>query len=288
MALTMLRQLPKLLYDIVQEHRTLDSIITEYNIDAVISDNRWGAYSKRIPSIYMVHQIRILLPSYLQWGQFILDLVNTMLIRAYQEVWIPDFESEPNLTGVMSHNSLHIRNSFFIGALSRLKKISGQKKVNDIIVILSGVEPQRTVFEELVVSQLKETTYRALIVRGVTEETATVKLTDTITMVNSMNTNELSEAIASSHVILSRSGHSTVMDLAFLGSNAIFVPTPQQTEQEYLAHRLKEQKICYFETQDEFSLTRAMTQFSSYSGFSRMENNHAVLRERIDHLLSRL
>ncbi len=288
MAWTMFRQLPKLFRGIAEEHAKLETLVKDHRIDAVISDNRWGAYSTTVPSIYIVHQLRILLSRLLRWGQPIVDLANGRLIRPFSEVWIPDRGTEDRLSGELSHDSLLPKNSFFIGPLSRLKRIDTFKKELDILVILSGPEPQRTIFEKLITEQLKQTTMRALVVRGTPERVLKMKLSETLTLVSALTAAELSEAIASSHIIISRPGYSTVMDLAVLGANAIFVPTPQQTEQEYLAKRLKEQKICYSETQEEFSLTRAVAQFNSYSGFTQQPNDMNVLRQRIDHLITRI
>lgn len=286
MAWSMFKELPKMYQGLVAERALLDTIITERKIDAVISDNRWGIYSKRVPSIYIVHQIRILLSPFLRWGQGIIDAANARLIRSFSEVWIPDFGTADRLTGELTHDSLLPKNAFFIGPLSRLKKITSFKKELDVLVILSGPEPQRTIFEKIAVDQLKQTTMRALVVRGTPERQLKMKISENLSLISSLTSDELSEAIAASHIIISRPGYSTVMDLSLLGANAIFVPTPQQTEQEYLARRLKDRRICYSETQENFSLTHAVAQFNSYSGFSQFQNDRSVLRQRIDHLIS--
>lgn len=286
MAWTMFRQLPALFKGISKEHSYLKKIIKEHDIDAVISDNRWGAYSKSVPSIYIVHQLRILLSENIRWGQGIVDFENRQLIKNFNEVWIPDFDKEQNLSGELSHSSQLPKNSFFIGPLSRLMKLDGMRKELDVLVILSGPEPQRTIFEEIIIPQLKGTSLRSMIVKGTPEKNFKIKLTESITIVSSLTSSELSQAIASAHIVISRPGYSTVMDLSFLGANAIFIPTPQQTEQEYLANRLKEQHICYSELQSEFSLERALKQFNSYSGFSQLQNDYSILQQRIDHLLN--
>lgn len=288
MAWTMFRQLPKLFRGIHAEHKFLANIIQDLAIDAIISDNRWGAYSRSIPSIYIVHQLRILLSDFIRWGQGIVDFGNRRLIKNFNEVWIPDFEFGQNLSGELSHSSRLPKNSFFIGPLSRLVKLEGMRKELDVLVIVSGPEPQRSVFEEMITSQLKTTSLRSLIIKGTPEKNFKMKLTDSVTIVSSLTSSELSQAIASAHIVISRPGYSTVMDLSFLGANAIFIPTPQQTEQEYLAKRLMERKICYSEPQNNFSLTRALEQIHSYSGFSPLQNDYSILQQRIDHLLQSL
>lgn len=288
MAWSMFRQLPKLFRGISEEHHMLARIIDEERIDAVISDNRWGAYSPKIPSIYVVTQLRVLMSSYLWWGQSIVDKANQRMISYFNEIWIPDVDSPDNILGDLAPRSLAHERTYYIGTLSRMKRVEPKKKQLDILVILSGLEPQRTVLEELIIHQLKATTLRAVVVRGTPEVNESIDLTDTLTVVSAMTADQLSNAIASAHLVVARSGHSTIMDLSHLGTNAVFIPTPQQTEQEYLARRLKAQRICYSEPQESFSLTRAVDHASSYTGFPQRKNDPAILHQRIDSLLSKI
>ena len=285
MAWTMFRQLPKLLKGIAAEKRMLEKIIVDESIDAVISDNRWGAYSSHVPSVYMVTQLRILVSPALRWAQWIVDAANMKLISPFNEIWVPDFDSPDNILGDLVPKELTTEKTFYIGPLSRLKKIEGLKKELDLLVILSGLEPQRTIIERLIIEQLERTSLKALVVRGTPEVNTKFSMSKTLTLVSALDAEQLSEAIASSRMILARSGHSTIMDLSFLGANAIFIPTPQQTEHEYLARRLKERGICYSEPQSGFSLERALKESKAYNGFPVMYNDRTVLRNRIDHLL---
>ena len=83
---------------------------------------------------------------------------------------------------------------------------------------------------------------------------------------NFMNSCELEKTIQCSDVIVSRSGYTTIMDLAALGKKAFFIPTPGQAEQEYLASRLKDLRIAPFKTQEEFRL-KDLAGVSVYKGF---------------------
>jgi hypothetical protein len=76
------------------------------------------------------------------------------------------------------------------------------------------------------------------------------------------------------------------MDLSYLGANAILIPTPQQTEQEYLAVELMKNKVCYCEAQEGFDLQRALRLAPEYTGFSAMKYDPAVLQQRIQALLT--
>jgi UDP-N-acetylglucosamine:LPS N-acetylglucosamine transferase len=68
-------------------------------------------------------------------------------------------------------------------------------------------------------------------------------------------------------LIISRSGYSTIMDLAVLGKKAFFIPTPGQFEQEYLAERFQEMGIAPFAKQQNFKLEN-LYEITKYSGFN--------------------
>lgn len=281
---SILRQLPAIIRGFQTEHRYLEKIINKYRIDAVISDSRFGAYSPDVYSVFLIHQLHIVLPPSFRWFEHMLQYVIRKQCNKFNEVWIPDVAGALNLAGILSHPPILPKNSFYIGPLTRLKKIEVAKSV-DILVILSGPEPQRTVFEEILLRQLTQTSYRTVIVRGKTEHNTTIKVTPTLSMINSLDSNELSHLIASSKIIVSRPGYSTIMDLSFHGAKAIFVPTPQQTEQEYLAKELMIKNIAYSETQDTFNLERALHKSVDYTGFVPTDYDLTILQQRIDNLL---
>ena len=60
MGLSMLLQTPKILINIRKEHKLLAQIIDDYNIDGVISDNRFGLYNNKVPTVFITHQLQIL------------------------------------------------------------------------------------------------------------------------------------------------------------------------------------------------------------------------------------
>lgn len=286
-AMATVKQLPSFLRGIVQEHAMLEKIIHEQNIFAVISDSRYGVYHRSVHSVFIIHQVRILLPSPFAWLEQPAALLNKIQIRNFDECWIPDSGTDDSLSGKLSHGISLPPHTFYLGPLSRIRPLIMPQKDFDILVILSGPEPQRTLFEDLVVAQLKNTGYRAFIVRGMPERSVRIKLTDTITAVSSLGSDELSKAIASSTLILARPGYSTIMDLSFAGAKAIFVPTPGQTEQEYLAQHLKHTMTCYSEEQKAFDIVRSVGASAHYTGFAAWSNSTAVLSERITALLNR-
>ncbi len=288
MAWMMFRQLPKIASGIAFERRHTEELVRKHRFDAVISDNRWGVRSNAVPSALIINQLRILLSKNLRWGQWIIDGANRMLIAPFNELWVPDADRTDNMLGELADPSLRTRRTHFVGPISRLQPLPSGPKTTQVIVIISGPEPQRSIFERMIVSQLLRTELTALIVRGIPEQDGVESVSERITMVNSMTGNELSEAIASSEIIISRSGHSTIMDMAILGRNPIFIPTPQQTEQEYLALRLRNNGICYSESQQEFDLQRCIERHKAYKGFPPLPDPARLLTERLERFVRSL
>ena len=191
-------------------------------------------------------------------------------IKRFDECWVPDFSVKTNLSGKLGHPKKFEIPVKYIGALSRLEPVEIESHY-DIMVLLSGPEPQRTELEELLMHELKHYKGQVLFVRGVIEEQQTVTRKEQVKIVNFMETEDLQKAICSSDLIVSRSGYTTVMDLYKLGKKAFFIPTPGQTEQEYLAKRLQNKGIIPFKEQENFSL-KALSKAKVYSGFKPLLN----------------
>ena len=280
-------QIPKIITAIFREHRALSNIIRDLKIDAVISDNRFGLFSKQIPCIYVTHQIGIMMPERLQWASRIVYHLNKALIRNYTECWIPDYKENDNLSGWLSHFYPLPKNATFIGPLTRFKKNSNIPKEYDILIILSGPEPQRTVLENIMMEQLKTIQRKSLVVRGIPEKSQHIKLSEWISVVSSLDSETLNRAMLASDIIISRPGYSTIMDLDVLGKRAIFIPTPGQTEQEYLAAELKKSGKFYMQQQEKFSLIDALEQAKLYPGFSPRVSYTSTVKVSIEKLLER-
>ncbi len=284
LSLKVAMQMPKLAWGIFSEHRKLQKFISEFSIDAVISDSRFGMFSKKIPTAFITHQLAIPVPQFLGWTKKIVSHFNNFFVHQYTECWIPDYEGEKNLSGKLSHSENLPRNKYYIGALSRFQTYEIEKKYS-LLVLLSGPEPQRTIFENIIIEQLKNSSLIVLIVQGIPEKNEEKKIAENITIISSLTTEKLNTAILASEIILSRSGYTTVMDLAALGKKAIFVPTPGQMEQEYLAEMLMEEKICYTELQNDFTLTQALEESKQYTGFRKEDFPSSLLEKRIDEFL---
>ena len=108
-----------------------------------------------------------------------------------------------------------------------------------VVAILSGLEPQRSIFERAILERYANTSEKVLLVRGKVAEAQTKISRNNITIVASLSDQALLDAMEQATTIIARSGYSTIMDLAVLGllHKAELYPTPGQSEQEYLASR---------------------------------------------------
>lgn len=282
-------QMPKILHAMWQEKQVLDKIIHENDIHAVISDNRFGCYSQRIPSVFVTHQINLKVPALLGIGTFA-KWNNRRLIKRYHECWIPDFEGENNLAGSLAHGYV-LPKAHYVGALSRMRKFDIKKRY-DLIAVLSGPEPQRTFFEEKIIQQVSQLPYHTLIVKGKTDGTNSIEKLTTqkgnIETVAYLTKQALNEAILASDVIITRSGYSTIMDLATLAKRqVILVPTPGQTEQEYLAERFYNKNIFLQQAQEELDIKSAIAQLKGFKGLN-VEMGGQKLTKVIERFLAHL
>ena len=259
--LKVLVQMPKIIFTIYKEHQWLKKIVNEYNIDAIISDNRFGMYHKKIPSVYITHQLLIKTKN--PFTEIIAQRLHYYFIKKYTECWVPDFEVN-GLAGELSHPKQLPKKIKYIGALSRFELKEVEKKY-DLLISISGPEPQRTIFEDQILKDLGSFTGKVLFIRGLPDNDQEMQNENQLVEIkNHLSAKELNEAILQSAMIISRCGYTTIMDLVKLQKKAVLVPTPGQTEQEYLAKHLMESKIFYTILQKDFVLQNALLQADSF------------------------
>ena len=286
MALQMVMKFPEMKRQAKKANADVNRIIDEKNIDIIISDNRYEVNSPKVYSIIISHQIRIITKGIQKlFDPFIKWQINSYL-RKFNELWIPDFENTPWLSGSLSHNIIMpIKEFSFIGPLSRFQGLNPRlgKAKYDLMVILSGPEPQRSIFAALIEEQIVGTKYKVVFLLGEPANDRTI-INNNIVKIPHLEDVDFAKLIMESDLIISRPGYSTVMDLSVFGKNAVFIPTPGQTEQEYLAETLKAQGVFYCQHQDKLDLLKAIKESKNYSGI-KLTNDLEVLKVRIKKLL---
>ena len=239
----MLRALPQIVRASIADHRLLQEAVRREGIDEVVSDNRFGCFVKGVRCVYMTHQLYIRLPRGWRWAEGMAYRLHRLVWKRYDEVWVPDYEDErESLSGALSHRRTGLPSASirYIGPLSRLTPSCERDTRYDVVALLSGLEPQRTVFERTIRERYADSEERVLIIRGRIGEPQVEWHNGNMTVVPQMDDSSLVRVLQGARKIICRSGYSTVMDLAAIGvlDKAEWIPTPGQPEQEYLAEHL--------------------------------------------------
>jgi UDP-N-acetylglucosamine transferase subunit ALG13 len=263
--LKILTQLPKIQSAINQENKWLNKLNGSIRLHGIISDNRMGLYSKRLPSVYITHQLKI--DTGLPWLNKAAQAIHYQFINRFSECWVPDqLTASGSLAGALSHPlrmpGIPVK---YLGALSRFKRETNQGQTYDLLLLLSGPEPQRTVFENILLNQLPGLPGKVAFVRGLPGEQKKLVDTESVTFFNHLAADELNKLINQSSLVIARAGYSTIMDLAALQKKVILVPTPGQGEQEYLAGFLHDQGFCYACRQEDFLLEDILKKAGTFS-----------------------
>jgi uncharacterized protein (TIGR00661 family) len=255
-------QIPKILSAIKKENQWLDRTIEEQQIHLVISDNRYGLYTEKLPCIFMTHQLNIKIP--FKWMEKKLQQLNYNYISKFTECWVPDAELN-GLAGDLSHpKELHPFPLRFIGPLSRFKRVMAPVKYKYLFLV-SGPEPQRSVLEKKIFQDVLQLNDEVLISRGRPGSNETFAFPQNITVVNHLEGNDLEKAMNSAEYIVSRSGYTTIMEIAALQKRSVLIPTPGQTEQEYLAASLMKRGLAFSVRQNNLELVKTLKQAELFS-----------------------
>lgn len=256
----LLFQLPKILTLIKRENRWLRQFLHSNPVDAIISDNRFGLYAPGIPSIFITHQLNIKTGL----GAVLDNLarrINYRYIKKFTACWVPDYEGENSMAGMLSNANEYTRITR-IGGLSRFDGCDDAARMNAndprLLIILSGPEPQRSILEKILIDALKDYYGRAVLVRGLPGENELPEVPAGVQVFNHLPATELNKLICGASMIIARCGYTTIMDLLKLKKKCILIPTPGQAEQEYLAKHLFKSKLAYTIAQHKFSLAKDM------------------------------
>ena len=285
MAFKMMLQYPEMIKSAKVSAKTLDEIIDRENIDIVISDNRYELSSRKVYSIFITHQLNIQTGGLQTLFKPFIDYKIYSYLNKFNEIWIPDF-TDRILSGKLSQFSPKFSSKIkFIGHQSRFGGMQKDLEFNkyDVLAIMSGPEPQRSLFEKLILSQLAESKLNAVILSAKPGEKKSEKIKNVL-KISHLADEEFASVLNMSDLIISRPGYSSLMDLICFGKKAVFVPTPGQTEQEYLAQFHKNKGHYFSMSQNKFNLSKAIKKSKSYKPLS-LNNDNAILKKLIKDLL---
>jgi predicted glycosyltransferase len=261
----LIKNSPKTISAILSEKQLVKKWVKEHQLIGIISDNRLGVHSKKVPSVFMTHQLTVLSGK----TTWISSKLHQFFIKKFNECWVPDVNEVRNLTGKLGHLKNSNLNIKYIGVLSRLEKKVLEIKY-DLMILLSGPEPQRTILEEKIIEEIQNAEETIVFIKGKVEKEQKKEQKGNVTFYNFMQSDELEKTFNESEMVLCRSGYTTVMDLCKLQKKAFFIPTPGQFEQEYLAKKYKREGLVPYSKQDKFSLDD-LNSVPLYGGFPIME-----------------
>lgn len=257
---------PRIAKALKEEQRAAEWIAAETKADVIISDNRLNFRSPHTRNIFITHQLRV--------KAGLLTVAASALHRRFyskfDEVWIPDHAGKNNISGDLAYLKRPKKNYRYIGPLTRfsLVKTKMNSKGKQLLFLLSGPEPQRTLFENIIIRELKKNPVPALILRGQPGQPHSSEPVLHVSMLNHLNDEELAAAVSDSYAVVSRGGYSTLCDLTAANKKLICVPTPGQTEQEYLGKYLAGKNMMVTASQTKFSLRKALAQLDKVEEFS--------------------
>lgn len=264
----------------------LQKILDKKHYDCIVSDARYDMYSKKIPSFFISHQMRIMNPLQIKIFERAMERFNLFFFKRYSAVMVPDYK-EDSLSGDLSHNLRRIdeRMIHYVGVLSDFKKLSMKKEI-DYLISISGPEPQRSILEEKLASNAYELKGNVVMTLGKAENYSIIKKKHLTTY--SFVTKELREELLNkAKFVVSRSGYSTIMDVAVVGVKALLIPTPGQIEQEYLSQYHNALGTFYSVSQDTIDLKTDVEIAKEKTGITRecdvnktVENILSIITEK--------
>jgi UDP:flavonoid glycosyltransferase YjiC (YdhE family) len=260
--LSLLLKIPSLIFHIISEHKRLKRIVREHHVDIVISDNRFGLWNKDITSVYITHMPLIPFPKGFRFLEPVGITLHRMIIKKYSLCLIPDLPGAINFSGRLSHGVILPDNIRYIGILSRFTNAEPPEENSPFrfphnTVILSGPEPQREIFRQKLIAVFRDIKPLTIMLEGKPGKSDQAEVTGNVICYSHLKGSQMKGVIETSENIVTRSGYTTIMELVSLNRHALIIPTPGQTEQEYLAEYLSQKG--WFSTLQQHELNAGIT-----------------------------
>ena len=273
---------PNFIYRMRRGLTKVTKILKNNKYDLIISDGRYESYSRKIPSFLITHQVRILNPLRIKMFERGSEIFNLFFFKRFAGILIPDYEDEDNLSGELSHNLHRIdeKKLHYVGVLSDFKKKNTKKDI-DYLISITGPEPQRSILQNKLLPEINNLDGKVVVTLGKTEEKDKIKK-DNVETYSFMTKEEREDILNRSKLVVSRSGYSTILDLAVIGNKALMMPTPGQTEQEYLAKYHNSKNNFYSISQDKIDLLRDIELAKKTTGIERECN----VKKSVENIMS--
>ena len=235
--LRMTAAMPSVLAGFRREHRMTEALVAQRHLDCVVSDSRFGVWSQAVPSYCILHSIHQSVPFFSSFTQHVTEWGQRRLLRGFRKILIPDVAGSDNLSGWLGHDPEFDWGDgrlAYIGPLSSVPQMDVAQDI-DVFFSVSGIEPQRGLLEQLVLESLPKLSGRIVVALGKPGGGAGQREVAGATVHDFLDRKHQAQMLNRARLVMTRSGYTTLMELAGLGRKALFVATPGQSEQEYLA-----------------------------------------------------
>ncbi len=289
----MLSQMPRILKTIKEEHQWLVKLCGERQIDGIISDNRYGLYHPGIPSVILTHQLQV------RTGlgnipDRAVQILHYQHLERFSETWIVDAQGIPNLGGKLSHPSSLPAHTTYSGLLSRFENdgepgLESDSAFSPLVILLSGPEPQRSTLSRILWQQAIHYKGKVVFIEGSDSVIPPPAIPPAISYYKRLTDERLAPLLRSAGMVICRSGYSTLMDLVTLRKKAILIPTPGQTEQEYLGRHLHKEGIFYCTKQKGFDINAALNEARMFPYHSpALEGAYTIYKKVVEKWINKL
>jgi len=260
-------QFPRLLKRIREEHSSCLRVVNDFRPDLIISDHCYGIYHPGIPSYFISHQISFAMPGGLAALGPLAARMNRHFHEKFDKIIIPDFRDAGRglLSGNLSRLPAEDKKYVFGGILSSINRQAINEPL-DLLVSISGPEPQRTIFEKKILQQIESVPGEKVVALGKSETTKLVHNSAGLQVYSHIPRREMTRLFNCAGLIVSRPGYSTLMELAELGKQALLIPTPGQTEQMSLARHALQKNWFFSVSQNKLNLARDIEIAREYAG----------------------
>jgi len=279
-------QLPAIIVKLIKEYLQTQKVINDENIDLIISDSRYGVYSRGVPTYFIVHQLHFKLWGIFKFIEFLGEWFNIFMFRRYEKVIIPDVKSDKNLTGDLTHSGKIITHPklHYLGVFCSVSEINIKQDI-DYFFSISGPEIQRTLFEEIILDQISHIPGKKVLVLGKPDDEQVYENIENTEIYSHVNREKQNELLNRAKFVVCRSGYTTVMELIALKKSALMIPTPGQTEQEYLARHYQSTGIFHIAMQDGLDL---VSEFNKIQDSVKPDMDHIPVNDikAFRHLIS--
>lgn len=283
MAMAIMRNWPSIAAGMKAGKERVAEIARKEHIDVLISDNRYGCFLKEVKSVLITHQVCPLAPGGFALLQPCIHWQIRKLIHQFDECWIPDTAERP-LSGRLSDPSRLKLSVRFLGMMSRFgNRLEHTDKKYDWLAIISGPEPQRSILQKRFVDACVRGKKCGAVLAG---KPGTHEFMERgIRIIPHLPDEEFLRVISESRNVLMRPGYSSLMDLLNIGSGALLVPTPGQTEQLYLAGRMQRHHQFAVQSQSNLDLMAAEEKLAN-TVVSDVSSSSNMLAGAVDSLIA--